>query len=64
MINFGKSLSVSELELDKYLLDFLKEEAMNGVYFSLVLSSIIHHSVQLVSQGGKPFAVAEMGIHH
>ena len=39
MINLGKSLSVSESKLDKYLLGFLKEEAMIGVYFSLVLCS-------------------------
>ena len=29
-------------------MDFLKEEAMIGVYFSLVLCSITHHGVQLV----------------
>ena len=32
MINLGKSLFVSESESDKYLLDFLKEETMIGVY--------------------------------
>ena len=32
-MNLGKSLSFSESESDKYLLDFLKEEAMIGVYF-------------------------------
>ena len=67
MINLGKSLSVSELESDKYLLDFLKEEAMIGVYFSLVLCSTTHHGVQLVlgiSQWGNPFTLAETGIHY
>ena len=34
-MNFRKSLSISELELDSYLFDFLKEEAMICVYFSL-----------------------------
>ena len=46
MMNLGKSLSVSES--DKYLLDFLNEEVMIGVYFSLVLCSTTHHGVQLV----------------
>ena len=67
MINLGKSFSVSETELDKYLLDFLKEEAMIDVCFSLVLCSTTHHGVQLVlgiSQGENPFALAEMGIHY
>ena len=67
MMNLGKSLSVSELESDKYLLDFLKEEAMIGVCFSLVLCSTTHHGVQLVlgiSQGGNPFALAKMWIHY
>ena len=66
-MNLGKSLSVSEPESGKYLLDFLKEEAMNGVYFSLVLCSTIHYEVQLVlgiSQGGNPFALTETGIHY
>ena len=48
MMNLGKSLSVSESESDKYLLDFLKEEAMIGVYFSLILCSTTHRGVQLV----------------
>ena len=55
-MNLGKSLSVSEWESDKYLLDLLKE-AMISVYFSLVLCSTTHRGVQLVlgiSQGGKP----------
>ena len=67
MMNLGKSFSVSESESDKYLLDFLKEEAMIGVCFSLVLCSTIHCRVQLVlgiSQGGNPFALAETGIHY
>ena len=66
MMNLGKSLSVSESESDKYLLDFLKEKAMIGIYFSLALCSTTHHGVQLVlgiSQGGNPFALAETGIH-
>ena len=67
MMNLGKSLSVSESESDKYLLDFLKEEAMIGVYFSLVLCSTTHHGVQLVmeiSQWGNPFALAETRIYY
>ena len=48
MINLGKSLSVSESESDRYLLDFLKEEVMICVYFSLVICSTTHHGVQLV----------------
>ena len=67
MMNLGKSLSVSELESDKYLLNFLKEEAMIVICFSLVLCSTTHHRVQLVleiSQGGNPFALAETGIHY
>ena len=36
MMNLGKSLSASVSESDRYLLDFLKEEAMIGVYLSLV----------------------------
>ena len=67
MMNLRKLLSVSESESDKYLLDFLKEEAMIGVYFSLVLCSTTHHRVQLVleiSQEGNPFALAETGIHY
>ena len=66
MMTLGKSLSVSESESDKYLLDFLKE-AMCGVYFSLVLCSTTHHGVQLVlgiSQGRNPFTPVEMGIHY
>ena len=65
-MNLGKPLSVSESESDKYLLDFLKEEAMIGVYFSLVQCSTTHRGVQLVgiSQCGNPFALAETGIHY
>ena len=65
-MNLGKSLSVSESESDKYLLDFFKE-AMIGVCFSLVLCSTTHRRVQLVlgiRQGGNPFALAETGIHY
>ena len=67
MINLGKSLSVSESESDRYLMDFLKEEAMTGVDFSLVLCSTTHHGVQLVleiSQGENPFALVETRIHY
>ena len=67
MMNLGKSLSVSESESDKYLLDFLKEKAMIGVYFSLVLCSTTNCRVKLVlgiSQRGNPFALAETGIHY
>ena len=66
MMNLRKSLSVSESESDKYLLDFLKEEAMIGVCFSLVLCSTTYRRVQLVlgiSQVGNPFALAETEIH-
>ena len=48
MMNLGKSLSVSDSELDKNLFDFLKKEAMISVYFSLVLCSTTHSGVQLV----------------
>ena len=54
MMNLAKSLSVSKSKSDKYILDFFKEEAMIGVYFSLVLCSTTHCGVQLVlgiSQG-------------
>ena len=67
MMNLGKSLSVSESESDKYLLDFLKKEAMIGICFSLVPRSTTHCEVQLVlgiSQGGNPFAQAETGIYY
>ena len=67
MMNLGKSLSVSDSESDKYLLDFLKEEAMIGVCFSLVHRSTTHREVQLllgISQGGNLFAMAERGIHY
>ena len=63
-MNLGRSLSVSELESDKYLFDFLKEEAMIGVCFSLVLCSTTHRGVLGISQGGNPFALAETGIHY
>ena len=45
MMNLEKSLSVSELESDKYLLDFFKEEAMIGVYFSFILCSTIESNL-------------------
>ena len=45
-MNLGKSLSISKSESDKYLLDFLKGEAMIGVYFSLVLCSTTHHEAK------------------
>ena len=57
MMNLGKSLSVSELESDEYLFDFLKEEVMIGIYYSFILCFTTHHRVQLVlglSQGEKP----------
>ena len=66
-MNLGKSLSVSESKSDKYLLDFLKEEAMIGVCFSLVVCSTTHRGVQLVlgiSQWGSPFTLAVTGIHY
>ena len=66
-MNLRKSLSVSESESDKYLLDILKEEAMIGVFFSLVLCSTTHRGVQLVlgiNQWGNLFALAVTGIHY
>ena len=45
MISLGKSLSVSKSKTDKYLLDFLKEEVMIGICFSLVLCSTTHDGV-------------------
>ena len=33
MMNLEKSLSDTESESDKYLLEFLKEKSMTGVYF-------------------------------
>ena len=59
-----KSVSVSKSELDRYLFDFLKEEAMICVYFSLVLCSTTHHGVQFVlgiNWRGNPFTLVEMG---
>ena len=64
-MNLAKSLSIPES--DKYLLDFLKEEALIGVCFSLVLCSTTHCRVQLllgIRQGGNPFALAETWIHY
>ena len=54
MMNLGKSLSVSESKLDKYLLDFLREEAMIGVYFSLVLAPPPSPTCVGNKPGGKP----------
>ena len=66
-MNLVNSVSFSESESDKYLFDFLKEEAIISVYFSLVPCSTMHHGVQLMlgmNQGGNPFALAEMGIQY
>ena len=64
-MNLRKSAaSFSESDSEKFRLDFLFEDAIYAVYFSLALRSTTHHGVQLVlgmNQGGNPFALVETG---
>ena len=64
-INLGKSAaSFSESDSEGFRLDFLFEDAIYIVYFSLALRSTTHHRVHLVlgmSQVGNPFALVETG---
>ena len=64
-MNLGKSAtSFSESDSEKFRLDFLFEDAIYAVYFSLALRSTTHHRVQLVlgmNEGGNPFTLAETG---
>ena len=67
IMNLVNSVSFSESESDKYLFDFLKEEAIIGVYFSLVPCSTTHHGVQLMlgmNLGENPFALVETGMQY
>ena len=65
-MNLGKSAaSFSESDSDKFRLDFLFEDAIYAVYFSLALRATTHHGVQLVlgiNLGGNPFDLVETGI--
>ena len=64
-MNLRKS-ATSFSESDKFRLDFLFEDAIYAVYFSLALHITTYHRVQLVlgmNQGGDPFTLVEMGIH-
>ena len=69
-MNLGKSNSASlseESNSEWFRLNFLFEEAICIIYFSLVLCSTTHHEVQLVLvtyQGGSPFALVEVRIHY
>ncbi len=65
-MNLGKSVA-SFSESDRFRLDFLFEDTIYVVYFSLTLRSTTHHRVQLVlgiNQGENPFTLAETGIHY
>ena len=62
-MNLGKS-AVSFSESEEFRLDFLFEDAIYAVYFSLALRSTTHHGVQLVlgmNQEGNPFSLVETG---
>ena len=65
-MNLGKSAtSISESDSERFRLDFLFEDAIYAVYFSLALRSTTYHGVQLVlgmNQGGNPFVLVETGI--
>ena len=48
-MNLGKSAaSFSESDSERFRLDFLFEDTIYAVYFSLALRSTTHHGVQLV----------------
>ena len=65
-MNLGKSAaSFSESGSDRFSLDFLFEDAIYAVYFSLSLRSITHYGIHLVlgmNQGGNPFALVQTEI--
>ena len=65
-MNLGKSAaSFSESDSERFRLDFLFEDVIYAVYFSLALRSTTHHGVQLVlgmNQVGNPFALVETRI--
>ena len=57
--------SAAESDSERFRLDFLFEDAIYAVYFSLALRSTNHHGVQFVlgmNQGGNPFALVETGV--
>ena len=62
-MNRGKSAaSFSESDSERFRSDFLFEDAIYAVYFSLAQRSTTHYGVQLVlgmNQGGNPFAMVE-----
>ena len=64
-MNLEKSAaSFSESDSERFRLDFLFEDAIYTVYFSLALRSTTHHGIQLVlgmNQGGYSFALVETG---
>ena len=66
IMNLGKSAaSSSESDSDRFRLDFLFEDAIYAVYFSLTLRSTTHHGVQLVwgkNQEDNPFALMKTGV--
>ena len=67
IMKLANPVSFSESESDKYHFDFLIEEAIIGVYFSLVPCSSTHRGVQLMlgmNQGGNAFALAETEIQY
>ena len=58
--------SFTESDLDKFILVFLLEDAIDELYFSLVLCSNTQHGVQLVLimyKGETHFALVLRGIH-
>ena len=65
-MNLGKSVaSFFESDSERFRLDFLFEDAIYTVYFSLALRSTTNLEVQPVlgtNQGGNPFALVETGI--
>ena len=64
-MNLEKSAaSFSKSDSERFRLDFLFEDAIYAVYFSLTLRSTTHHGVQLVlgmNQVGNPFTLVETG---
>ena len=66
-MNLGKSVATfSESDSKNFHLGSLFEDTISDVYFSLFLYSTNHHGVKLVLgmyEGGKPFALVEIGMH-
>ena len=64
-MNLRKSAaSFSESDSERFHLDFLFEDTIYAVYFSLALHSSTHHGVQLVlvmNQGDNPFTLVKTG---